>query len=152
LGNSIASDRGYRQNLGRRPKRAVRRGRLLWTLLGLVVMGWGAAKFAPPYLLAHAQAQELAELGTQVQGLREESAQLQLRARELAPPEGLQLEARRQGWVAKGERRLVFLKPRGVAEAELNAASSAKRSGQAPAAKCAALRALARIGTLVGFR
>jgi len=67
-------------------------------------------KVSEPFVLVRELKAETAPLEAEASRLRAENRQLEEEIAQLDTPEMLELEARRQGWINPGERRIVFRK------------------------------------------
>jgi hypothetical protein len=93
---------------GRSGGRALRVNRTALLLAIAVVLVVGGAKLAQPLGAARRQQDDLAVLRREKANLEAEQSRLLRYQRELATDRGLERAARREGYLRKGERRLVF--------------------------------------------
>jgi hypothetical protein len=108
-----------------------------------IAAAWLLWSASGPFVLARRLKMEVEPLQAEKRRLGAENRQFEQRLREMQTPEILQMEARRQGWIKPGERRLVFLRPPSQERMEPPAArkncaslfSQARRWAQIKAAK-----------------
>ena len=99
-------------------KRRFKAPRFLRVLLVLVViavglyLGWLVArKISKPYVISYTESTEIASIQKQIADAKTENSQLKRDLEYLATPQGKEAEARRLGWVKKGETALVVQQP-----------------------------------------
>jgi hypothetical protein len=85
-------------------------GWLVRVLISLVVI-WGLLKFSTPFVELRRLKLEVPALEQESHKLTEENKALRKGLEDLKTPEGLRVEAHKQGWLGSGERRLVFIEP-----------------------------------------
>jgi len=99
---------------GKTVRRKKRPGRYLRFLLAIVI-ACGAVycaravivKISRPYLLSYSESKEVAETQKQMDAARAENRQLARDIADISTPRGKEAEARKLGWVKKGETAIV---------------------------------------------
>ena len=118
----------------RRPRRKrARSPRFLSILLALVILVVGVycakvviAKITRPYLISYGESREISELKRQIATSTTENRQLKKDITDVGTPQGKDAEARKLGWVKKGEVAIVVEQPQktGLESAETRAGKS----------------------------
>jgi hypothetical protein len=78
--------------------------------LSLLVI-WGLWKISWPFVELRRQQLAQSPLKLEKHQLEQENQRLQHELQEMRSPEGMKIEAHKRGWLAPGERRLVFIAP-----------------------------------------
>lgn len=88
--------------------------------LCLVTVWMIGAKAAKPYLIARRESSEIAQIERQFVVAKAEKKKLKEDLRDTPKPEGMTIEARKLGWVKKGEIAVVVEEHRRLKESELS--------------------------------
>jgi cell division protein FtsB len=110
-------------NRKRRKRRRLRLGPFFWRALllvaGIAVLGTGAHRFVAPFTMRHRQKQETAHIRQALAQAEEENRLLKHQIQMLKSGKGLEMEARKLGYVRKGEIPLLIT-PASEAKASLS--------------------------------
>lgn len=100
-------------------RRALRIRRLAYASLAVIAgagillcVGAAVGKMAKPYVVGHREGKEIAEIKRQIAEAESENRELKAAIEYLSTPAGVEVEARKLGWVKKGEIAVVVERPR----------------------------------------
>ncbi len=124
LTNRLSGDIMPKKQTTKRPKtrrmrtKRTKAPKLLRVLLVLTLLAAGGyclkatvCKLARPYLISHSESQEIVALQKQIASANIENIQLKRESELMGTPQGKEAEARKLGWVKKGEVALVVQQP-----------------------------------------